>query len=240
MRASFPISVKIQGFVLFYSMLLSVYNKFVASQTLKKALTIVFCFALSHLSAQVGPVKVTETKSKNRIAFFAENRTFTDYDVLFEVKGSNFRQSAAKPRWVRVPAASRVHLKTIILLRDKQPVYTKTLKTNDSLSKRALKKEFEVLDIPPPKIKPKKQITIYTSSGCASCDSIVSQLSSKNYIFRSVSLDEKPEVKEQLGKFLAKSTEEMDSLSNPIISLDGRLYSWITSFDQMIEEVEKD
>ncbi len=240
MRASFPISVKIQGFVLFYSMLLLVYKEFIGSQNLKKALTIVFCLVVSHLSAQVGPVKVTETKSKNRIAFFAENRTFTDYDVLFEVKGSNFRQSAAKPRWIRVPAASRVHLKTIILMRDKQPVYTKTLKTNDSLSKRALKKEFEVLDIPPPKIKPKKQITIYTSSGCASCDSIVSQLSSKNYIFRSVSLDEKPEVKEQLGKFLAKSTQEMDSLSSPIISLDGRLYSWITSFDQMMEEVEKD
>ncbi|WP_396591682.1 hypothetical protein [Allomuricauda sp. R78024] len=185
-------------------------------------------------------VKVTETKSRNRIAFFAENRTFTDYDVLFEVKGTNFRQSAAKPKWIRVPAASKVHLKTIILFRDKRPVYTKTLKTNDSLSKRALKKEFEVLDIPPPKVRPKKQITIYTSKGCSACDSIMGRLNAGNFIFRSVSLDESTEVKEQLGQFLSRSPQEMDSLSSPIISLGGRLYTKITTFDRMMEEMERD
>lgn len=192
------------------------------------------------LQAQVNPIKITESKSKNRIAFFAVNETHTDYDVLFEVKGTNFRQSAAKPRLVRVPAASKVHLKTIILLRDKQPVYTKNLKVHDSLSKRALKKEYEKLVIPPPKIKPKKQITIYTTSGCASCDSIVGQLTTKNYIFRQVSLDEKPEVKEQLGKFLSKSPEEMNATSEPIISLGGVLHSQIITFDQLLEALDKD
>ncbi|MCL6273391.1 hypothetical protein M3P19_05180 [Muricauda sp. 2012CJ35-5] len=190
--------------------------------------------------AQAGPIKITETKSKNRIAFFAENRTFTPYDVLFDVKGSNFRQSATKPRWIHVPSAAKVHLKTIILFRDKQPVYTKNLKVNDSLSKRALKKEYEVLDIPPPKITPKKQITVYTKTGCSQCDSIVSKLDAKHYIYRAVSLDEKPEVKQQLGRFLAKSEMEMDTLTQPIISLGGRLYTWIGSYEQLLEELEKD
>ncbi|BFP39441.1 hypothetical protein FGF1_02860 [Flavobacteriaceae bacterium GF1] len=207
---------------------------------MRTALTLLLCFMTTFAWTQRGTVMVTETKSKNRIAFFAENRTFRDYDVLFEVKGTNFRQSAAKPRWIRVPAASRVHLKTIVLLRDKRPIYTKTLKTNDSLSKRALKKEFEVLDIPPPKIRPRKQITIYTSRGCDACDSIVNQLNSQNFIFRSVSLDENPKVKEQLGQFLSRSTQEMDALSSPIISLGGKLYSRITTFDRMMEEMEKD
>ncbi|NAY90937.1 hypothetical protein GTQ34_03310 [Muricauda sp. JGD-17] len=210
------------------------------SSRLSVLLGLLLCFGTSFGYAQANLVKVTETKSKNRIAFYAENHSFTDYDVFFEVKGSNFRQSAAKPRWIRVPAASRVHLKTIILLRGKQPQYTKTLRTNDSLSKRALKKEYEVLDIPPPKVKPKKQITIYTSKGCDTCDSIVNQLNAQNFIFRSISLDEKPEIKAQLGTFLSKSTQEMDSLSSPIISLGGRLYSWITTFEQMMEEVEKE
>ncbi len=133
-----------------------------------------------------------------------------------------------------------VHLKTIILLRDKRPVYTKTLRTNDSLSKRALKREFEVSYIPPPKVRPKKQITIYTSKGCDTCDSIVSRLNAGNFIFRSVSLDEEPEVKEQLGQILSRSTQEMDSLSSLIISLGGRLYTRITTFDRMMEEMEKD
>ncbi|MEL6484296.1 MAG: glutaredoxin domain-containing protein, partial [Bacteroidota bacterium] len=192
------------------------------------------------VKAQKHLVKVVESEGNNRIAFYAENRSFTDYDVLFTVKGTNFRQSAAKPRWIRVPGASKVHLKTIVLVRDKKPLYTKALRVNDSLSRRALKKEFTVLDIPPPKIKPKKQITIYTSERCLACDRIVNQLNAQNFIFRSVSLDEKPEIKEQLGKFLAKSTEEMDTISTPILSLGGKLYSWISTYDKMMEEVEKD
>ncbi|MGX1930236.1 hypothetical protein [Flagellimonas sp. 2504JD4-2] len=205
-------------------------------------LVLLLCLGLgvSQLYAQAHPIKIEEKKGKNRITFYAVNKTYTPYDVLFEVKGSNFRQSAARPRWIHIPATSRVNLKTIILFRDKQPVYTKTIKVNDSLSKRALKKEYEKLDIPPPKIKPKKQITVYTRTNCASCDSIVSKLTVDNYLFRSVSLDEQPDVKEQLGKFLSKSPEEMDSIANPIISLGGRLYSWIASYEQLQEELHKE
>ncbi|MGW9686262.1 hypothetical protein [Flagellimonas sp. 2504JD1-5] len=192
------------------------------------------------LNSQANPIKIEEKKSNNRVTFYAVNKTFTPYDVLFEVKGKNFRQSAARPRWIHVPATSRVNLKTVILFRDKQPVFTKSLKVNDSLSRRALKKEYEKLDIPPPKIKPKKQITIYSTTNCATCDSIVSKLTVDNYLFRNVSLSEQPEVKEQLGKFLSKSSEEMDSISNPIISLGGKLYSWIASYEQLQEELNKE
>lgn len=195
---------------------------------------------LSQLQAQVNPIKIVEKPSNNRMTFFAVNETQTDYDVLFEVKGKNFRQSAAKPRWIRVPATSKVHLKTVILFRDKKPVFTKSLKVNDSLSKRALKKEFEILDIPPPKIKPKKQITIYTTNTCVACDSIVAKLTLDNLIFRSINLNEKPEVKNQLSKFIAKSPEEMDSISSPIISLGGKLYSWIASYEQLQEELNRE
>ncbi len=98
------------------------------------------------------------------------------------------------------------------------------LRTNDSLPKRARKKKSEALDIPPSKVGPKKKkrITIYTSKGCDACDSIVGQLNARNFIFRSVSLGEEPEVKEQLGQILSKSPQEMDSLSSPIISLGGQ------------------
>lgn len=193
-----------------------------------------------HLQGQVHPIKIEEKSMKNRIAFYAVNKSHTPYDVLFEVSGKNFRQSAAKPRLIRVPAASKVHLKTIILFRDKKPIYSKKLTVNDSLSRRAMKKEYEKLDIPPPKIKPKKQITIYTTTNCAVCDTIVNRLTVENYIFRNVVLSEKPEVKEQLGSFLAKSQEEMDSISSPIISLGGKLYSWISSYEQLQEELNKE
>ena len=209
---------------------------------IRKIVGFFVCFVLGGIVvlAQANPIKIEEKKTNNRVTFYAVNKTFTPYDVLFEVKGKNFRQSAARPRWIHVPATSRVNLKTVILFRDKQPVFTKSLKVNDSLSKRALKKEYEKLDIPPPKIKPKKQITIYSSSNCSSCDSIVTKLTAENYLFRSVLLNEKPDVKEQLGKFLAKSPEEMDSISNPIISLGGKLYSWIATYEQLQEELNRE
>ncbi len=202
-------------------------------------------FVLGFLSfslgtAQVHPIEIVEKPMTNRIAFYALNESHTDYDVLFSVKGKNFRQSAAKPRLIRVPAASKVHLKTIVLFRDKKPIYTTTLQVNDSLSGRALKKDYEVIDVPLPKIKPKKQITVYTTTNCVVCDSIVAKLHAENYIFRNVILEEKPEVKKQLGTFLTKSPEEMDTISSPIISLGGRLYSWITSYEQLLDEVNKD
>ncbi|MEX0315588.1 MAG: hypothetical protein AB3N18_15535, partial [Allomuricauda sp.] len=86
----------------------------------------------------------------------------------------------------------------------------------------------------------KKQITIYTNSNCITCDSIVSKLTVDNYLFRQVLLHEQPEVKEQLGKFLAKSSNEMDTISKPIISLGGKLYSWITSYEQLQEELNRE
>ncbi len=115
-------------------------------------------------------------------------------------------------------------------------------RANDSLPKRAGKKKSEVVDIPPPEVRPKKkkQITIYTFKGCGACDSIIGQLNAGNFTFRSVSLDESPEVKEQLGQILSKSAQAMDSLSGPIISLGGKLYSKITTFDRMMEEMEKE
>ncbi|WP_190808698.1 hypothetical protein [Flagellimonas sp. S3867] len=209
---------------------------------MRKFLVLILClvFGSLQLQAQVNPIKIEEKKANNRITFYAVNKTFTPYDVLFEVKGKNFRQSAARPRWIHVPATSRVNLKTVILFRDKQPVFTKSLKVNDSLSRRALKKEYEKLDVPLPKIKPKKQITIYSTTDCATCDSIVSKLTVDNYLFRNILLSEQPEVKEQLGKFLAKSPEAMDSISNPIISLGGKLYSWIASYEQLQEELNRE
>lgn len=62
---------------------------------------------------------------------------------MITITGTNFRQSKARPRLIRVPSASKVHLKTLILLRGKTPSYTYDLKINDSLSRRALKKTFE-------------------------------------------------------------------------------------------------
>ena len=186
--------------------------------------------------AQDDPVRVAEEQKGNRLLFYGLNEDDKDYDVLFEVKGTNFRQSKTRPRWVRIPATSKVLLKTIILLRDKTPQYTYSLKLNNSLSPRALKPEATVIEVPPKMITPKKQITLCTFENCPACDTIANQLKVNNYVFKEVRLSEKPKVKASLSKMLNQS---LDSLQHPIINLGGHLYTWIKDYETLLEEVEK-
>ncbi|PCJ94823.1 MAG: hypothetical protein COA50_10565 [Flavobacteriaceae bacterium] len=191
------------------------------------------------LNGQEKPIKIEIKELPNRLAFYGLNETEKDYDVLFTVKGSNFRQSAAKPRLIRIPATSKVHLKTIILFRGKKPVYTYNVVTNDSLSRRALRKEHTIIVVPPKKITPKKHITIYASQECAACTTIIDSLNTNHYIFRQYNLDENPNIKEQLQKVYGAGVS-LDSLKTPIVNLGGRLYKEIENYGQLMNELLKD
>ena len=85
-------------------------------------------------------------------------------------------------------------------------------------------------------ITPKKQITIYRTPSCSSCDSIIQQLTTNQYLFRTVALNENAEVKEYLSKALQVS---LDSLEQPVINLGGHLYTWIKDYDTLMAELEK-
>lgn len=182
--------------------------------------------------AQDVPLRVETKDIPNRLAFYAVNENEQDFDVQISISGTNFRQSQGRPRWFRVPGASKVHLKTIILTRGKRPNYTYDLKVNDSLSKRAIKKEFERI-----RINPKRSITVYIPERCLTCDSIVLPLTASNYKFIAHNLSEKPEIKAQLKNYIPTS---LDSMTTPIINLGGRLFTQIESYDKLLEELNKE
>ena len=56
------------------------------------------------------------------------------------------RDELQPPRPVRVPAASKVMMANLIVERGKRANYTYKLEVNDSLSRRALRKEFEAIN----------------------------------------------------------------------------------------------
>ena len=181
--------------------------------------------------AQEKNVKIVEEKIANRLALYAVNGSETDYDVMITVSGKNFRQSKGKPRLVRVPQASKVHLKNLILTKGKFPQYTYELVVNDSLSRRALRKPFTNI-----KIKPKKLITIYVTENCPTCDSIINPLNESKYKFTSIVLADRPEVKEGLKRVIPK----LDSIQKPIVSLGGKIFPEVENYDQLMEELNKD
>ena len=86
-----------------------------AMKKMKLLVTLLVVFALK-LNAQELPIKVVTEDIPNRLAFYAVNENDQDVDVMLTLSGTNFRQSKGRPRLVRVPAVSKVHLKTIILM----------------------------------------------------------------------------------------------------------------------------
>lgn len=201
---------------------------------LKNLLIVIALFA-SQAYAQDKPIKIKEeTPNASRLELYAHNESEVDYDILLKVSGTNIRQSSAKPRLMRVPSATKVLVKTLIVPRGKTPNYTYDLTINDSLSKRALKKPAT-----PIKLQPKKRILIYLPVNCTSCDSLISQLSNSKYLFRSLDLKEKPELAAQLSTFLAGTKISIDELTEPLISLGGRIFTEFHDFDTLLEELGK-
>ncbi len=184
--------------------------------------------------AQDNRIKIEAKKIPNRLAFYAINQSENDLDVKLTLKGTNFRQSKARPRFVRIPATSKVHMKTVVVVRGKQPQYTYELVVNDSLSRRALRKEYELV-----KIKPKKSITLYVPASCISCDSLEVRLAEGRYLYKVHKLEERQEIKDQLSRSFANSIN-LDSLQTPILNLGGKLFTKIESYEKLLEELAKE
>ncbi len=192
-------------------------------------------FLAGNAYAQEKPIKIVEEKLPNRLALYAENHTEIDYDVKITVTGKNIRQSSGKPRLMRVPSASKVLLKTLILARGKQPSYTYKLEINDSLSKRSLKRPGTAI-----KIKPKKRILIYTTDNCTSCENIINGLANSIYIYESSPIAKHPEIQERMTKALANTKTPLDSITTPIINLAGRIFIEFDSYESLMDEVNKE
>ncbi|UCD59715.1 MAG: hypothetical protein JSV59_07380 [Flavobacteriaceae bacterium] len=192
-----------------------------------------FLFTLVNGNSQDKKIDIITEDIPNRIAFYAVNVNEQDLDVMFTLSGTNFRQSKASPRFIRVPATSKVHMKTIVLIRGKKPSYTYKLKVNDSLSKRALKKESEQIKINPP-----KPITVYVPNKCDQCDSLLIPLTGSKYLFNLIKLDEQPKIQEQLQVAFGKETP-IDSLNSPIVNLAGKLYTNLITYDLLMEQINK-
>ena len=198
---------------------------------MKLGLSLLLLFVLK-TNAQEIPIKVVTEDIPNRLAFYAINENDQDVDVLLTLSGTNFRQSRGRPRLVRVPGVSKVHLKTIILVRGKQPNYTYEITVNDSLSRRALIKEAKRV-----KVKPKKSITMYITDACQSCDSMLVHMEKGKYKFKAHRLSERPKIKEQLKNSFPSS---LDSITTPIFNLAGRLYTRIEDYDTLLETLHKE
>lgn len=212
---------------------ISYFRRIKEMKMIKKILLLSIVILLSVPTiAQDGPVQIIEEKIANRMMFHALNETDIDYDILISIEGTDFRQSKAKPRLMRIPATSRVNnVARIMLIRGKEPNYTYKVVVNDSLSRRSLRKQFKLV-----KVKPPKPITVYVGANCQNCDSILKPLENSKYIFTRFNLAEKPEVASQLKMAIP----ELDSIETPVFSLGGRIFPNVKSYEELMDEMNKE
>lgn len=186
------------------------------------------------VKAQDRPIKIIDKQKANRLLLYALNENEKDLDVMITITGTGFRQSKSKPRVTRVPATSKVNIKSLIIERGKTPQYEYELVVNDSLSRRALKRPFELI-----KIEAKRPILIYQTEKCASCDSLISNLEKSIYLFKTEKLSERPKMQAYLEKTLANSTTPLPSLTTPIVNLDGKIFVDIETYEQLMAKLKE-
>ncbi len=181
---------------------------------------------------QEDPIQIIEERVANRLMLHALNETDTDYDMMITVEGTDFRQSKAKPRLIRIPATSKVrNVARLMLLKGKEPNYTYKLVIKDSLSRRALRKEFKKV-----KIMPKKPITVYITENCVGCDSIMKPLEDSKWVFTKHDLKEKPEIADQLRMTIP----QLDTIKTPVFGLGGLLFPKVKNYEELMEEMQKE
>lgn len=201
---------------------------------LKKLPFILLLFLAFVTKAQDRPIKIIDEQKANRLFLYAVNENEKDLDVMITVTGTGFRQSKAKPRLTRIPATSKVNIKSLIIERGKTPSYEYELVVNDSLSRRALKRPFELI-----KIEAKRPILIYRTEKCTTCDTLIANLEKSIYLFKTEKLSDQPKMEAYLTKSLANSATPLESLTTPILNLGGKIFVDIETYEQLMDKLKE-
>lgn len=179
------------------------------------------------------PITIVDEQVNNRLLIYALNNTLTDYDVAIELRGTGFRQRGDASRMIRVPARSKVNLLNLVIERNQTPQYTYNLKINDSLSRRSLVREFELIKIYPP-----ESINVYIPDNCVNCEKLIDDLDDSPFIYKSFLLSENEAIRNQLSPAVRASGFEMDAITNSIVMIGGKMHLDIEDFEGLIDKLQ--
>ena len=194
-----------------------------------------FFAVLTSSLAQERPIEIEDKQERNRLYLYAVNKNLQDFDVTITVTGTGFRQRAGIPRAVRVPARSKVQISSLIIERGKEPNYKYTLAVSEELSRRALVREADLI-----KIMPKWPLTIYKPNMCAEkCDSLIAAFVQSPYRYTLTPLAEFPKVREQMAKLLVGGEQRLSEMDSPIVTMGGKMFLTLSTYEEIMEEMEK-
>lgn len=189
-----------------------------------------------HNAQEQYQVDIEEKRENNRVYIYALNKTLTDLDVSIEVSGTGFRQREGRQRVFRVPARSKITIKTLVAERGQVPLYKYKLNISDSLSRRVVKPPYELI-----KINPKKKITLFLTDSCtAKCDSLIRPLDNSPFFYDAIKISENDAVKTQISNALIGGQKRLDTMTSPIVMLGGKMYLQIEDYDALMEKMNSE
>lgn len=196
---------------------------------------VIFSFAFAAQSqVPFKPIQIVDEQVNNRLNIYAINNTLKDYDVAITIKGTGFREPRNMGRLTRVPGRSKVNLISLVVERDKTPLYAYELEISDSLSRRVLRKDFELI-----KITPKNPITIIIPDKCTTCDTLMSQLDESPFNYKVQKLAENESMRTQLTPFLKSSGFDPETMENPVVMIGGKMYLDIENYPDLFAKLEE-
>lgn len=202
-----------------------------------KSISIFLTFFLGILAFSYGqqkPITIEEERGDNNITLFAINNTLTDYDVSITIKGTGFRQRGRADRKTRVPGRSRVNLVSLIPERGKEPNFVYILDITDSLSRRVIRKDYELIKVNPP-----KPIVVYIPENCLNCEKITAELDESPFLYKTVLIAESESVHPYIKNALKGTDQTFETLDCAVLNIGGKIYPGINSYKEIEEKLEE-
>ena len=187
------------------------------------------------LFSQEVTVDIEDERLNNRVIIYAVNKNLFDVDVSIEVEGTGFRKREGRERIYRIPARSKAPIKTLVQERKQIALYTYTLKVSDSLSRRVVRPQFELI-----KVNPKKKITLFLTDSCkAKCDSLIKPLDESPFLYDAIKISDNDAVKTQISNALIGGQKRLDTMTSPIVMLGGKMYLKVEDYDTLMEKMDE-
>ena len=193
-----------------------------------------FLFFSTFVYSQQKPITIEKEFVDNRINLYAINNTLTDYDVAITIKGTGFRQRGRADRKTRVPGRSKVNLLSLIAERGEEPNFVYILDITDSLSRRVIRKDYELI-----KIKPPKPIVVYIPENCLNCETITTELDESPYLYQTALISESENVHPYIKSALKGTDQTFETLDCAVLNIGGKIYPGINSYKDIEEKLEE-
>lgn len=198
-----------------------------------------FVFLLSNIfafSQDQEHIKIEEEINGKRLEIYVSNSDTISYDVFLKINTTDFRRSSSRPVLKTIGPNSRVHMITLIKLKDKKGLYEPLLIANKIAHSLSIKKNNEDINLKIDNAFTDKKVYLISDDSCNTCPKI-EQILHTNYI-KFIGLHKKKDASQIIKLFPDLKSYKitlLKSKNKPILKIETHIYSDITTIKSFMD-----